>query len=170
MVSSSRAPKHTWTKEEEAKLVECLVELISAGGWRFDNGTFRSGVILQSKTFYTNHFHIMMICPMSSTKIKDRVTEARSETFADIGSNVTNMFNDDVPLGDSHDQDIPMMYSQGVHMSPDEIFGIRAGQASERKKCSSGSKRKRGSEHYETVEMIKSALEFGNDQLKAIAN
>ncbi|KAA0063227.1 retrotransposon protein [Cucumis melo var. makuwa] len=80
------------------------------------------------------------------------------------------MFNDDVPLDDSHDQDIPMMYSQGVHMSPDEMFGIRAAQASERKNCSSGSKRKQGSEHYETVEVIRSVIEFGNDQLKAIAN
>uniref|UniRef100_A0A9I9DLI9 DUF8040 domain-containing protein n=1 Tax=Cucumis melo TaxID=3656 RepID=A0A9I9DLI9_CUCME len=101
---------------------------------------------------------------------KDRATRARSETFADVGSNVPNMFNGDVPLDDSHDQDIPMMYSQGVHMSPDEMFGIRAGQASERKNCSSGSKRKQGSKHYETVEVIKSAIEFGNDQLKAIAN
>uniref|UniRef100_A0A9I9E6X2 Retrotransposon protein n=1 Tax=Cucumis melo TaxID=3656 RepID=A0A9I9E6X2_CUCME len=47
MVSSSRAPKHTWTKEEEAKLVECLVELVSARGWRFDNGTFRFGYLAQ---------------------------------------------------------------------------------------------------------------------------
>ncbi|KAA0063754.1 retrotransposon protein [Cucumis melo var. makuwa] len=63
---------------------------------------------------------------------KDRAMGARSETFADVGSNVSNMFNDDIPLDDSHDQDIPMMYSQGVHMSPDEMFGIRAGQAKKR--------------------------------------
>uniref|UniRef100_A0A9I9EMU5 Myb/SANT-like domain-containing protein n=1 Tax=Cucumis melo TaxID=3656 RepID=A0A9I9EMU5_CUCME len=37
MTSSSRLPKHSWTKEEEAG----LVELVNAGGWRFDNGTFR---------------------------------------------------------------------------------------------------------------------------------
>ncbi|KAA0066604.1 retrotransposon protein [Cucumis melo var. makuwa] len=62
------------------------------------------------------------------------------------------------------------MYSQGVYMSQNEMFGIRVGQASERRNCSSGSKRKRGSEHYETVEVIRSAMEFGNDQLKTIAN
>ncbi|KAA0060530.1 retrotransposon protein [Cucumis melo var. makuwa] len=28
-------------KEEEAILVECLMELVSVGGWRSDNGTFR---------------------------------------------------------------------------------------------------------------------------------
>ncbi|KAL0557102.1 hypothetical protein IC582_005620 [Cucumis melo] len=80
------------------------------------------------------------------------------------------MFNDGVPLGDSHNQDILTIYSQGVHMSLDEMFGIRAGQASERRNYSSGSKRKRGSEHYEMVEVISSATEFGNDQLKTITD
>ncbi|KAL4010676.1 hypothetical protein IC575_027687 [Cucumis melo] len=47
MTSSSRLPKHTWTKEEEAGLVECLVELVNVGGWRFDNGTFRPGYLNQ---------------------------------------------------------------------------------------------------------------------------
>ncbi|KAL4028509.1 hypothetical protein IC575_011706 [Cucumis melo] len=101
---------------------------------------------------------------------KDRTTGARSETFPNVRSNVSNMFNDTIPLGDSHDEDIPTMYSQGVHMSPDEMFGIRAGQASERRNCSSVSKRKRGSERYETVEVIRSVMEFGNEQLKAIAD
>ncbi|KAA0055438.1 retrotransposon protein [Cucumis melo var. makuwa] len=41
MTSSSRLPKHSWTKEEEASLIECLVELVNAGGWRSGNGTFR---------------------------------------------------------------------------------------------------------------------------------
>uniref|UniRef100_A0A9I9EHM4 DUF8040 domain-containing protein n=1 Tax=Cucumis melo TaxID=3656 RepID=A0A9I9EHM4_CUCME len=41
MTSSSRLPKHTWTKEEEAG----LVELVNAGGWRSDNGTFRPGYL-----------------------------------------------------------------------------------------------------------------------------
>ncbi|KAA0067183.1 putative nuclease HARBI1 [Cucumis melo var. makuwa] len=76
---------------------------------------------------------------------KDRVTRERSDTFVNVGSNVPNVFNDDVALGDSPDQDIPMMYSQGVHMSPDEMFGIRA-------------------------EVTRSVMELGNDQLKAIAN
>ncbi|KAA0047509.1 retrotransposon protein [Cucumis melo var. makuwa] len=47
MTSSSRLPKHTWTKEEEVGLVECLVELVNAGGWRSDNGTFRPGYLNQ---------------------------------------------------------------------------------------------------------------------------
>uniref|UniRef100_A0A9I9DJY0 Retrotransposon protein n=1 Tax=Cucumis melo TaxID=3656 RepID=A0A9I9DJY0_CUCME len=45
--SSSRAPKHIWTNKEEAKLVECLVKLVSSNGWRSDNGTFRLGYLAQ---------------------------------------------------------------------------------------------------------------------------
>uniref|UniRef100_A0A9I9D407 Retrotransposon protein n=1 Tax=Cucumis melo TaxID=3656 RepID=A0A9I9D407_CUCME len=101
---------------------------------------------------------------------KDQTTGARSETFVDAGSNVPNMFNDGVPLSNSHHEDIPTIYSQGVHMSLDKMFGTRAGQVSERKNCSSGSKRKRGGQHYEMVEVIRSAMEFENDQLKAIAD
>ncbi|KAA0036528.1 retrotransposon protein [Cucumis melo var. makuwa] len=36
MTSTLRLPKHSWTKEEEAS----LVELVNTGGWRSDNGTF----------------------------------------------------------------------------------------------------------------------------------
>ncbi|KAA0043564.1 retrotransposon protein [Cucumis melo var. makuwa] len=187
MTSSSRASKHTWTKEEEAKLVECLVELVSAGGWRSNNGTFRHGYLAQLQRMMVKKLSdtniqgsLPMDCRVKSLKKhlpsnfrmrgpscsgfgwnekfqciiaerdlfdnwvkshptaegllhksfpyyddlsyvfdKDRATEARLETFADVGSNVLNMFNDGVPLGDSYDQDIPAMYSQGVHISPD---------------------------------------------------
>ncbi|KAA0059045.1 retrotransposon protein [Cucumis melo var. makuwa] len=40
MATSSCAPKHVWTKEEEDTLVKCLVELESTDGWKPDNGTF----------------------------------------------------------------------------------------------------------------------------------
>ncbi|KAA0055605.1 retrotransposon protein [Cucumis melo var. makuwa] len=40
MATSSCAPKRVWTKEEEDTLVECLVELVSIGGWKPNNGTF----------------------------------------------------------------------------------------------------------------------------------
>lgn len=39
VASSSHAPKHVWTKKEETTLVECLVELVFAGGWKSDNST-----------------------------------------------------------------------------------------------------------------------------------
>ncbi|KAA0060298.1 retrotransposon protein [Cucumis melo var. makuwa] len=47
MTSSSRAPKHVWTKEEEATLLKCLVELVSIGGWKSNNRMFRSGYLTQ---------------------------------------------------------------------------------------------------------------------------
>ncbi|KAA0067707.1 retrotransposon protein [Cucumis melo var. makuwa] len=156
MESSSRASKHTWTKEEEAELAECLVELVSTGGWRSNNGTFRPGYLAQLQR-------------MMAKKLPD--TYIQGSPMIDFRSNVpNNMFNDGVSLDDSHREDIPTMYSQGVHMPPDEMFGTPAGQTSERRNCSSGSKRKRGSQHYEMVEVIRSAMEFGNDQLKAIAD
>uniref|UniRef100_A0A9I9E2A2 Retrotransposon protein n=1 Tax=Cucumis melo TaxID=3656 RepID=A0A9I9E2A2_CUCME len=47
MSTSNRAPRHVWTKEEEGTLVECLMELVSMGGWKSDNGTFRPGYLAQ---------------------------------------------------------------------------------------------------------------------------
>ncbi|KAA0053970.1 retrotransposon protein [Cucumis melo var. makuwa] len=47
MSTSNRAPRHVWTKEEEGTLVECLMELVSMGGWKSDNGTFCLGYLAQ---------------------------------------------------------------------------------------------------------------------------
>ncbi|KAA0049675.1 retrotransposon protein [Cucumis melo var. makuwa] len=47
MSTSNRAPRHVWTKEEEGTFVECLMELVSIGGWKSDNGTFRPGYLAQ---------------------------------------------------------------------------------------------------------------------------
>ncbi|KAL0546162.1 hypothetical protein IC582_016068 [Cucumis melo] len=47
MSTSNRAPRHVWTKEEEGTLVECLMELVSMGGWKSDNCTFRPGYLTQ---------------------------------------------------------------------------------------------------------------------------
>ena len=47
IATSSRAPKHVWTKEEEDTLVKCLMELVSTDGWKSDNGTFRLDYLAQ---------------------------------------------------------------------------------------------------------------------------
>ncbi|KAA0053511.1 retrotransposon protein [Cucumis melo var. makuwa] len=47
MSTSNRAPRHVWTREEEGTLMECLMELVSMGGWKSDNGTFRLGYLAQ---------------------------------------------------------------------------------------------------------------------------
>ncbi|TYK24441.1 putative nuclease HARBI1 [Cucumis melo var. makuwa] len=38
-----KGPKHLWTKEENATLMECLVKLVNSGGWKSDNKIFRPG-------------------------------------------------------------------------------------------------------------------------------
>lgn len=47
MTSSSQAPEHIWTKEEESNLVKCLVELFLVNGWKMDNGNFKLGYLAQ---------------------------------------------------------------------------------------------------------------------------
>ncbi|KAA0066940.1 retrotransposon protein [Cucumis melo var. makuwa] len=47
MSISNRAPRHVWTKEEEGTFVERLMELVSMGGWKSDNGTFRPSYLAQ---------------------------------------------------------------------------------------------------------------------------
>ncbi|KAA0041791.1 retrotransposon protein [Cucumis melo var. makuwa] len=228
--SSSRLPKHSWTKEEEADLVECLVELVNASGWRSDNGTFLPGYLNQLARMMafkipgcnihasTNNsriklmkrmFHALaeMRGPMCSgfgwndeknassqrkkslmgqavkgllNKLfvhydelsyvfgKDRATGGRAESFADIGSNDPAGYDafaaDAVP-----DTDFLPMYSQGLNMSPDDLMGIRIARVSERRNVSSGSKRKRARHATDSGDIVRTAIEYGNEQLNRIA-
>ncbi|GAV89598.1 LOW QUALITY PROTEIN: hypothetical protein CFOL_v3_33012, partial [Cephalotus follicularis] len=41
--------KRRWRRVEDAKLVECLIELVNVGGWKGDNGTFKSRFSVQEK-------------------------------------------------------------------------------------------------------------------------
>nr|CAD1829438.1 unnamed protein product [Ananas comosus var. bracteatus] len=45
--SKSKRIKHQWTKHEDEKLIECLLDLSNSGQWRVDNGTFRNGYLQQ---------------------------------------------------------------------------------------------------------------------------
>nr|CAD1827961.1 unnamed protein product [Ananas comosus var. bracteatus] len=45
--SRNKGLKHQWTKQEDEKLIECLLELTTSGNWKADNGTFRSGYLQQ---------------------------------------------------------------------------------------------------------------------------
>ncbi|KAA0036620.1 putative nuclease HARBI1 [Cucumis melo var. makuwa] len=47
MTTTSGLPKYSWIKEKKAALLKCHVELVNAGGWRFDNGIFRPGYLNQ---------------------------------------------------------------------------------------------------------------------------
>ena len=46
-----------WGSAEDAKLVESLVELVTQGSWRADNGTFRSGYLQQLKKLMEEKLH-----------------------------------------------------------------------------------------------------------------
>ncbi|KAA0047697.1 retrotransposon protein [Cucumis melo var. makuwa] len=156
MTSSSRLPKHSWTKEEEAGLVKCFVELVNAGGWRSDNGTFHPG--------YLNQLARMMVFKIPEKEVfddwvkshpgakgllnksfvhydellyvfgKDRATGGRAESFVNIGSN-------------------------------DPAGTLRV---SEHRNVSSGSKRKHPGHATDSGDIVHIAIEYGNEQLNRI--
>ncbi|KAA0063768.1 retrotransposon protein [Cucumis melo var. makuwa] len=140
MASSSRLLKQYWTKEEEAGLIERLVELVNAVG----GGSATRRFIL------------------------DRATGGRVETFTDVGSNDPtgyDAFATDAAL----DMDFRPMYSQRLNMSPDELMGTRAAGVSKGRYVSSGSKRKRGGQAVDSGDIIRTAIEYENEQLNRIA-
>lgn len=92
----------------------------------------------------------------------------RAETFADVRSNVPKGYKG-FPVDDGNDMEIPMMYSQKLDMSPKDIMSTWSGRSSEGRTGSSGLKRKRGGQAVETVEINHNAMDYVNDQSKAIA-
>ena len=73
------------------------------------------------------------------------------------------------PTEDGNNMEIPTMYCQGLNMSPEDIMDTRPSRSSECRTGSSRSKRKRRGQDVETMEVTCSAMEYANDQLKAIA-
>ncbi|KAA0051048.1 retrotransposon protein [Cucumis melo var. makuwa] len=96
MTTSSRASKHVWTKKEEDTLVECLVELVSIGGWKSNNGANMQWVQLERSRKMHN-------CGERAKELlnkpfpyydefayvfgRDKAMCRFAMTFADIGSN-----------------------------------------------------------------------------------
>ncbi|KAA0051209.1 subtilisin-like protease SBT3.17 isoform X1 [Cucumis melo var. makuwa] len=56
-----------------------------------------------------------------------------------------------------------------VYRVGQEQESVSRDRSGEGRNCSSGSTRKRGGQHYENGRVIRNAMEFANDQLKAIA-
>ncbi|KAA0046363.1 retrotransposon protein [Cucumis melo var. makuwa] len=204
MTSSSRLPKHTWTKEEEASLVECLVGLVNAGGWRSNNGTFRPGYLNQLARMMA--FKILVVlggmmkkkCIVTEKQVfddwvkshpaakgllnksfvhydelsyvfgKDRATGGRVESFADIGSNDPARY-DAFAADAAADTNFSPMYSPGLNMSPDDLMETRTARVSERRNVSSRSKRKRIGHATDSGDIVRTAIEYGNEQLHRIA-
>ncbi|KAL4022851.1 hypothetical protein IC575_016597 [Cucumis melo] len=156
MASSSRLPKHNWTKEEEAGLVECLMELVNAGG---PSHLTAKGLLNKSFPYYDELSYVFG---------KDRATGGRAESFADVGSNNPAGY-EPFTVDATPDTDFQPMYSQRLNMSPDELMGTRNARVSEGKYVSSGSKRKRRGQAADSGDVLRTAIEYGNEQLNRIA-
>ncbi|KAL4023283.1 hypothetical protein IC575_017035 [Cucumis melo] len=83
MASSSRLSKHNWTKKEEAGLVECLLELVNAGGWRSDNGTFRPDNL--------NQLARMMAFKIPGSNVHASMIESRIKLLKSMFHAITEM-------------------------------------------------------------------------------
>ncbi|TYK21089.1 retrotransposon protein [Cucumis melo var. makuwa] len=81
MATSSRAPKHVWTKENEDTLVECLVELVSTRGWKSDNVTFQSSYLVQLVCMMVEKLHG---CHVRATIVIDCIIKTLKLTFQAI--------------------------------------------------------------------------------------
>ncbi|KAA0032833.1 retrotransposon protein [Cucumis melo var. makuwa] len=81
MSTSNRAPRHVWTKEEEGILVECLMELVSMGGWKSDNGMFRPCYLAQLVRMTTEK---LPGCRVRATTVIDCRIKTLKRTFQAI--------------------------------------------------------------------------------------
>ncbi|KAL4038216.1 hypothetical protein IC575_001824 [Cucumis melo] len=233
MSTSNRGPRHVWTKEEEGTLVECLMELVSMGGWISDNGTFPPGYLAQlvrmmaeklsgcqvrattvidcriktlkrtfqaivemrgpacsgfgwndeekriiaEKELFDNWVRSHPVAKGLLNKPfayyneltyvfgRDRATSRFAETFADVGSNEPGGGYDRFDMGDGNEE-FPLVYSQRIDLSQDDVRASRPSRASEGRNELSGSKRKRGSQRDFDVEAIHLTLDQTNEQLR----
>ncbi|TYK22897.1 retrotransposon protein [Cucumis melo var. makuwa] len=103
MTTSSRAPKHVWTKKEEDSLVECSVELVSIGGWKSNNSTFwpAKGLLNKPFSYYEELAYVLG---------RDRETGCFTVTFVDVKSNESVRY-EGFDMSDGNDE-FPSMYSQ----------------------------------------------------------
>ncbi|KAA0037150.1 retrotransposon protein [Cucumis melo var. makuwa] len=98
---------------------------------------------------------------------RDRVASRFSKMFTNIGSNdLVGYEGFDMPNG--NDMEFLSMYSQGIYMSQDDVCASRSSRASDARPRLSSSKRKRGSQRENKIEMIHMIPECVNDQLRTI--
>ncbi|KAA0042470.1 retrotransposon protein [Cucumis melo var. makuwa] len=86
-----------------------------------------------------------------------RVTGRFTVTFVDIGSNESIGYEGFDMLDGN--EEFPSMYSQGIDMSQENVRASRPSSTSEGRVESNGSKRKRGSQQEDEIEVIHMALE-----------
>ncbi|KAA0066979.1 retrotransposon protein [Cucumis melo var. makuwa] len=186
MSTSTRAPRHAWTKEKDGTLVECLMELVLMEEWKSDNDTFRLGYLAQLICMMAEKlpgFRVRATTSHPATKglpnkpfsyydeltyvfDRDRTTGQFVETFADVGFNEPGGYEGFDMAGGN--EEFPFVYSQGIDMSQDDVCTLRPSRVSDGMTGSSGSKRKRESQQKVDVEGIHLALDQTNEQLRMI--
>ncbi|KAL0546352.1 hypothetical protein IC582_016260 [Cucumis melo] len=72
-------------------------------------------------------------------------------------------------LNMSPDDLMGTMYSKRLNMSPDDLMGTTIARVNERRNVSSGSKRKRVGHATDSGDIVRTAIEYGNEQLNRIA-
>ncbi|KAA0054052.1 retrotransposon protein [Cucumis melo var. makuwa] len=227
MSISTRALRHVWTKEEEGTLVECLIELLSMGGWKSDNGwvpypvntmdtahfVFDTNTLIQcahecdmrvraiaemrgpacsgfrwndeekciiaKKELFDNWVRsypavkgllnklFLYYDELSYVFDHDRATSHFVEKFANVGSNEPDSY-EGFDMSDGN-KEFPLVYSQGIDMSLDDVRTSRSSRALEGRARLSESKRKRGSKREVDVDNVYFVLDQTNDQLRMIA-
>jgi len=55
--SSSSVSKHQWTSAEDAKLVECLLDITTSGKWKAETGSFKPGYLQQLEKMMNEKLH-----------------------------------------------------------------------------------------------------------------
>ena len=86
-----------WGSVEDAKLVESLIELITQGSWRADNGTFRSWYLQQLETLMEDKLFECGLKPTPHIESRVKLLKKQYNTIVEmLGPNYSRFGWDDI--------------------------------------------------------------------------
>ncbi|KAA0025430.1 retrotransposon protein [Cucumis melo var. makuwa] len=151
------------------------MELVSMGGWKSDNGTFRAGYLAQLAIAEMRG----PACSGFGWNDEEKCIIAEKELFSHPAAkgllNKPFPYYDELTYVFGHDRTTGRFaetfadVGQGIDLSQDDVRASRPSRTSEGRTGLSGSKRKRGSQRDFDVEAIHLALDQTNEQLRQIA-